>query len=669
VSRRFEYWRGRLEELPPVSLPLDHPRPSEPRFRGGVVPLEVPREVVDHLRQVGLKVGATLFQALATTWALLLSRYSGQRDVVFATAVDLRQRPEFERLVGCSLTPLALRVEMSDDPSFAELVVRVRNELLDGLERLVPFERLVRELAIRGPANANPVYQTMIVLEPAAVARESQWSIHQMEGEIGNAMGSTKVDLELELDERPEGHISGRLIFDGELFDRETAAALVANWATLAGAAASDPSRRVSAIQFVESSQERRQLIEWNATETERRAAGLADIFQASLAAHADMPAVGPSTNSVTYRDLDRRAHGVAARLQTAGFGPENVVAICGEPSAEMLVAMLGVVYAGATYVLVDPTLTADDIRFVLNDAGASAVLADPRVAHLGGNGTVRLPIADPGDGASAPAAYSTDAEICCLHYERTSGGELRGVKLRQASVVNLAMTLVEALGVGSADTVLLLRSTLFAAPALDTWLAMAAGARLVIAAPDANGSGAGVNEHLSAEHVSFIHATPNEWRSLIDTGLRSTRGVKALIEANSLELPLAEHMRQRFRILWCGWSSPETSGYATLTRITPERQLALGRPIANARAYVLDVHRKPLPVGVAGDLWISGTPVAAGYVTRSAGTDPTFADDPFGAGQAVRTGARARWRSGGLLELLAPHTLSQPAAVGAPGA
>ena len=269
--RRLEHWRRRLSDLPVLTLPLDHPRPPAPRFRGGVVPLFVPGETVAKLRAVGQDAGGTLFQVVATIWALLLGRYSGQDDVVFATATDLRQRPELESVVGYSLTPLVLRVDLSGDPTFRELVVRVRNELLDGLDNLVPFERLVRELPPTGSKSANPVYQTMFILEPPTLAPDPAWSIHQMESEIGDAVGSAKLDLELELDERPEGHIAGRLIYDRDLFERTSASRMVKHWLRLIEAVADDPGMTASRIPILTPAQEHRQLVEWNATTTLRR--------------------------------------------------------------------------------------------------------------------------------------------------------------------------------------------------------------------------------------------------------------------------------------------------------------------------------------------------------------------------------------------------------------
>lgn len=291
VERRIEHWRKHLTPTPELRFPFDHRRPSTQRFRGGVVPLSVPVERVSRLRQVGQGTGATLFQVIATAWSMLLGRYSGQDDVVFATAADLRQRPEFEGVVGYSVTPLVLRVDLGGDPGFSELVVRVRNELLDGLDNLVPFERLVREIHPETLPNANPIYQTMFILEPPTVAPDPTWSVHLMESAIGRAVGTIKMDLVLELDERPEGHIAGRLFYDRDLFEESSAVQIVEHWLRMLNGVAVDPTTPVSRISLA-TERDRQEFVEWNSTTTIRTPATVDDLITRQSARSLDATAL-----------------------------------------------------------------------------------------------------------------------------------------------------------------------------------------------------------------------------------------------------------------------------------------------------------------------------------------------------------------------------------------
>jgi non-ribosomal peptide synthetase component F len=478
AARRLEAWREHLTPLPELALPRDHPRPPEPRLRGGVVGVTVARTTVERLRAIGDAAGATLFQVLAATWAVLLGRYAGERDVVFATATDLRRRPEFERVVGYCVSPVVLRVDLGGDPSFAELVVRVRNELLDGLDRVLPFERIVREVAPNAAGNVNPIYQTLFVLEPQAVVPDPAWAVVEMEREIGDRVGNAKLDLELQLDERPEGHLAGRLIYDRDLFETATVRRMAVHWSRLVDAVAAEPGLAVSRVPLLTPAEEHRQTVEWNATATDR-------------AHHADA--------------------GVLAAL-----------------AAEL----------------------------ALGPADAALVLAD--------------------------------------------------------------------------------------APALARSLALAAGARIVPAPAGTAGDGAALSRLIVAERVSFLCARPATWQALLDTGLRSARALRGLSAGAPLSRALADAILTRCGVLWNAYGGAGLAGCCTLGRVEPAGPISIGRPVANTRAYVVDGHDAPVPVGVTGAL----------VVVRDGGAAPD-AEGPFGPGRVWRTGDRARWWPDGRLELV----------------
>jgi non-ribosomal peptide synthetase component F len=601
VARRLEHWREHLTPLPTLALPHDHPRPREARYRGGVLALSVPTAAVDRLRAIGQGVGASLFQVLATTWSLLLSRYAGQDDIVFGTAADMRQRPEFEAVVGYCLTPLVLRVDLGGAPSFTELVVRVRNELLDGLDHLVPFERLVRELQPENASGANPIYQTMLVLEPSVAAPDPAWSLHQMESEIGDAVGTVKLDLELELDERPDGHIAGRLIYDLDLFEPDTAARLAQHWLRVVAAVAADPSLTAAQLPLLAPDEERRQLVEWNATATELPSGGVHDLVAARASARPDAPAVTVGAETITSAELAVRAADVARRLTEAGVVPGDVIPCAAEPSIDLIAELLGVVRAGAAHLLLDPAAP---------EAEQDAALAAARAAAVPGT-------------------------VCCVD----------GVPIAQAAAVNVATALAADLDLGPGDTVLVLPSMLVASPILTLWLPLVAGARIVLAPADVAADGARLSRLIKAESVSFLHATPNVWRALLDSGLKSARSLRALSSGGALGDELAERLLGRARVVWNAYGSPETAECATLARVERSVSITIGRPIANTRAYVLDGDDRPIPVGIVGTLLIAGTGVAGL-------TGPAFTTDPFAPGRAYRTGDRARRLPDGRLQL-----------------
>jgi hypothetical protein len=251
-ARRLQYWRKRLESAPRLQLPLDRPRPPRLSFRGAVERLELSRELTGRLHALSSQQNATLFQVLATAFAVLLHRYSGgQEDIMFAVATDFRPRPELDSVVGYCVTPLVLRVDVSGGPQFLPLLRRVRDELLDGLSHQVPFERLVRELQPQRDGSINPFFQAMLTLEPSVATTDPSWHHQQIDAELGTVLGSAKVDLEVRFEESLQGHVDGRLIFNTDLFEVATARRMIGHWRTLLEGIVADPSRPISELPLL----------------------------------------------------------------------------------------------------------------------------------------------------------------------------------------------------------------------------------------------------------------------------------------------------------------------------------------------------------------------------------------------------------------------------------
>jgi amino acid adenylation domain-containing protein len=659
VARRLEHWRSHLATLPVLSLPLDHPRPPTPRFRGGVVPLLVPAETVLRLREVGQGVGATLFQVLASAWSLLLGRYSGQDDVVFATATDLRQRPELESVVGYSVTPLVLRIDLSGDPAFTDLVVRVRNELLDGLDNLVPFERLVRELNPEKVSNANPIYQTMFVLEPPTVAPDPSWSMHLIESELGNAIGGSRVDLELQLDERTDGHIAGRLIYDQDLFEAASGTQMVEHWLRLLWSITQDPSRRVSTLRLLNRQERHRQLVDWNHTKADYpRAACVHDLVAAQTVSRADAVAASFGDAALTYRELDRRANAMAHHLRACGAGPGDVVGICVDRSLEMIIGLLGILKCGAAYLPLDPSHPPDRLAFITSDARASLVLGEPACADwvLGKPGGIAfVELDDVTEQASEPPPSGvTPDDLMYVVYTSGSTGRPKGVPVRHQSVVNLLTSMAREPGMTKDDCGTAFNTITFDMATSDIWLPLVTGAKIALASRQIARDAHLLSRFIADAGVTFMQATPTSWQMLLEAGWQGDSELVAVSAGEPLNPGLAEQLVSRCRVLWNAYGPTETTVWSTVGRVEAGERITIGRPIANTRAYILDSQLEPVPVGVAGELVIGGDGVAAGYLNRPEETDARFLPDPHvRVGHAFRTGDRARFLPDGRIEHL----------------
>ena len=339
------------------------------------------------------------------------------------------------------------------------------------------------------------------------------------------------------------------------------------------------------------------------------------------------------------------------------------MVALCSQPSIELVVGVLGVLKAGAGYLLLDPELPPEQLHFMAADSGAVAVLVSPaqapsarlttppaRVLVLG-RADHREPFAPATTGAPDPGA------VCCVQYTSNPPGRPAGVPIRHDAVVNMATALAADVGIGPADTVLVLPQTFFHASVVDLWVSLMAGAKVVLAPTDTAADGARLSRLIVAERVNFLHAPPSTWQTLIDTGLKATRGLRALTGGERLSPALADRILERCRVLWNAYGAVETTVYSMLARVERSEPVAIGRPVANTRAYVLDRYGQPTPVGVTGELLLAGDGVASGYLGRAELRAQAFVDDPFGCGRAYRTGDLARWLPGGRIELVGTAT------------
>jgi amino acid adenylation domain-containing protein len=650
-ARALEYWRRRLADAPSLPLPLDHPRPPRQRFRGGMESIHIPKDLADKLDRLSREAGGTFFQAIACAFAVLLHRYSSQDDVVFGTVIDLRERPEFEAMVGYCLTPLVVRADLSGDPTFVQLLGQIREVVLDGMDHKVPFQQLVRELQPSREPGSNPIFQTMVVLEPPVAAPDPAWSLHQMEAELGNAVGHAKVDLHIELDRRPEGHVAGRLIYNSDLFERDTARRVVDHWNTLLEGIVAGPNRPISELPLLTEAERHRQLVEWNAT-----AAGLPasscvhEMVTAQAQRSPDKTAVAFADQVLTYGELEQRANLAAHRLRRAGAGPGTIVAICVERSMEMVVGMLGILKSGAAYLPLDPRYPPARLAFMLGDAGAEVVLTQrPLVGSLP-HGTVKaVCIDEPGELEEGPAdaeppKRTAPESLAYVMYTSGSTGRPKGVRVSHANVINLIMALAQEPGVGPDDTVLSVASYSFDMSVGDVWATLGVGARLILASRRVAADGRRLGRLIDDSGISLMHATPATWQMLVDTGWRGRRRLVAVSGGEPLSPALAGALLDRCGALWNGYGPTETTVYATFSRVSAGVPITVGRPIRNVRAYVLNKARQLLPLGVPGEIWIGGGGVALGYLNRPEETAERFLADPFvPGGRMYRTGDLAQ--------------------------
>ncbi|HEU0077914.1 MAG TPA: amino acid adenylation domain-containing protein, partial [Longimicrobiaceae bacterium] len=678
LERQVAFWRERLAGAPPVlDLPLDRPRPPVQATRGAEHAFLLSPELRRGLEALSRKEGATLFMTLLAAWQLLLAKYAGEEDVTVGTPIAGRTHEATEDVVGMFVNTLALRTDLSSDPSFRELLGRVRRGTLDAYAHQdLPFEKLVEELAPERSLGHHPVFQVFFALQNAPVGGLELPGLSAEPLDAG--AGITKFDLSLGMGEAGEG-LGGALGYAADLFDAATIERMAGHFRVLLERIAADPDARLSALSLLDADEADAVVRGWNRTGRVLPGGAVHELFAAQAAATPDAVAVAFGSGRVTYAELDARAEEVASRLRAHGADPESRVGICLERGPAMLAAVLGVLKAGAAYVPLDPAYPAERIRFVAADAGLSVLLTESSLVDtLPVAGIPVLTVdADAGkhDDATEEDALSHSRTFALSHspspdnaayliYTSGSTGTPKGVVVEHRGLANTLLASREEFGFESGDVAAVLASYAFDIWGFEALVPLLAGGSVRVVPRDDVVDAQRLVAEL--EGVSVLHAVPALMRQVAAEVRASGRGTLprlrlAFVGGDAVPPDLLDEMREVFpaaqvRVLY---GPTEATVLASSHRVAAgervERSL-LGAPLGNVRAYVLDAHGEPVPPGIAGELYVGGRGVARGYQGRPELTAEKFVPDPF-SGEAgarlYRTGDRARRLADGTLEFL----------------
>ena len=657
MADRLANWRRRLAGITPTQLPLDRPRPPRQTFAGGTIPLTIDHTTVEGLRRAARAAGGTLFHALAAAYAWWLHLCADSTDVVFGSAHDLRDREDLLAVAGNSVTPVVLRCEVSGEELFAALVAQVRRVITEALSDVVPFDTLVAGLDLpRDPRNSH-LFHTMLQFEPLTRPADD-WSLHVMEAGVRDAMGSAKFDISVELEERPEGHLAGGLVFSSDLFDRETAREMASHWCRLLDAIAAEPGIPLAEHDLVTPDERRRQL-GWNrATQQGNSSQCVHHLISSQVEWTPDAVAVEVGNKTLTYRQLDDRAAVIASRLVRAGAGPGTVVAVLLDRTPDLVAAILGILKSGAAVLPLDPGHSAARNTFCINDVGADIILTDRQLSTGGDAVTATIiNLCDPGPHTAHQGALSSNvcsADLAYVIYTSGSTGRPKGVLIEHGGVTNLMRTMFGEFGVDATDTVLSVASISFDLALGDIFSALACGARLVFATAAQAANPAALSQLIADSGTTYMMATATIWEALVAAGWRGNGRFTAVSVGETLTDRLAEALLQRCGAVWNGYGPTEATAGTSVARLAKGDTVTVGRPFPNVRVYITDSRGRLQPVGVPGEIAIGGVGVARGYLNRPDEQARRFGDDPFHVGGRIyRTGDRGRFLPDGRIQYL----------------
>ncbi|HEX7241708.1 MAG TPA: amino acid adenylation domain-containing protein, partial [Longimicrobiaceae bacterium] len=671
LEAQLAFWRKRLEGAPPVlELPLDRPRAAVPGDAGHIVGFGLPPDVARAVRELARAEGATLFMTLLAAWQALLARWSGAEDVVVGTPVAGRQRRETEGLVGYLANTLAMRADLSDDPTPRRLLARVREAVLEAhAHQDVPFERLVEELATERSLAHSPLFQVMFSLE----TYQNQTPVM---GDVGAVMlsvggGVPKFDLTLIMTDRGE-EVRGRLSARAELFDLDTLERLRGRWWALTAGMAADPDRPLSAIPLLDDAERRTLLAEWSATGAADPAPRcLHERFAEVAARRPHAPALRFRGEATSYAELDRCSRALAGRLAALGVGPDARVGVCLERSPALPAALLAVLRAGGAYVALDPRHPDDRLAWMLADSGARVLVTEPgleaRFAGFGGevvDGSEEYEVrstlhtvgqADGGssseDGVSLRTSYSVlrtsfPESLAYVIYTSGSTGTPKGTAVPHRAVPGFFRG-VDYARWDEREVTLQHSSVSWDALTLELWPALLTGGTCVLYPGDAAEPEA-LASAVREGGVTTLWLTAAFFNLVVDTRPEALAGVRQVMTGG--ETVSAAHVRRALELhpglqLVNGYGPSECTVFSTCHVVPPGfdgATVPIGRPVGDRRVYLLDRRLEPVPVGVPGELYVGGPAVARGYLGRPGLTAASFVPDPFGG----ETGARL-YRSG----------------------
>jgi amino acid adenylation domain-containing protein len=667
LEQQLDYWRGQLADLPPaLELPSDRPRSPQPTFAGALESRLLGSELSQRLDQASRAEGVTPFMFLLAGLDTLLHRYTGCDDLVVGSPIAGRTRRELEPLIGFFANMLVLRTDATGDPTFRELLGRVKQVTLGAYAHQdVPFEKLVNELEPTRCLHRSPLFQVALVLQNALPTTGGELPVRIEPLLVDN--GTAKYDLTIYCWPRPQG-LELVAEYSTERFEAATMTRLLAGLESLLAAAVARPELRLSELPVMAEAN-RQRLGEWGSGQRHPLPPDTLPQIFARQAAHApDAIAVTDSRGSLTYQALDRRSNRLARFLRQLGVGPDVLVGLCVDRSCDMLVGLLGILKAGGAYVPLDPAYPPQRLAHMLADAQVRVLvtqtgLLDRLPEHEAEE--VRLDADWPSvereaDDPLEPIALPE--HLAYTIYTSGSTGQPKGVEITHRALANFLASFREEPGLESDDILLAVTTLSFDIAALELFLPLMVGAQTVIAEREVAVDGQALAALIEHSGATVMQATPATWRLLLAADWRPSRQIKIICGGEALPPALAAQLAQRATSLWNVYGPTETTIWSTVYEVRlPEtngvgNSVPLGRPIANTELYVLDRDRNLVPIGVPGELYIGGLGLARGYRHLPNLTRERFVPHPFnsdGGARLYRTGDLVRWLANGTLEFL----------------
>lgn len=645
AATQIEYWREELAGVPqPLNLPLDRPRPAEASVRGAAVGLMVDPEVATGLQKLADERGSTMSMALHAALAVLLSKLGGGEDVTIGSSIAGRTDEALADLIGFFVNTQVLRVDLSGDPSFTDLLAQVRNKALAAYEHQdVPFDMLVEAINPVRSVAYQPLFQVMLGLQNY---QRPELELAGLTLEIESANPSTsKVDLFFNVVADDSGALRGDILYATDLFDRATVEAIAARFVRVLEQLAADPGMCVGDVDVLLAGERKQLVVEVNETAEPTLEGGLVAAVRRQVQATPEALAVVGEEESLTFQELDARSSRLAHWLVGRGVRAESLVAVCLPRTVNLVVALLAVLKSGGAYVPIDPDDSRSRIDRILEHADPALVLDADALAGADWSGYPD----------SAPEVVVRSGNTQYVIYTSEPTGKPKGVAVPRGAVANYLATTERRVPLSSADRMLFGTTVALDMANTELYLPLIAGATMVMAGKDTTADMSAVAELMRRHEVTVVQATPSFWQALAMREPHAANGLRIIIGGETVPARLAKILAKQAAEVFSMYGPTETTTWSTEARVRVGAGVPIGSPVGNTQVYVLDSRLRPVPRGVPGELYIAGAGMATGYQGRTELTAERFVACPFGpdGGRMYRTGDLVRWESGGQLDYI----------------
>ncbi|MEL6558755.1 MAG: amino acid adenylation domain-containing protein, partial [Bacteroidota bacterium] len=670
LENQLAYWENKLEGVSALQLPTDHARPAIQSVAGSTISFELNKAITTEVNELSQKEGVTPFMTLLATFKVLMSKYSGQEDICLGTPIANRTQKELEEMIGFFVNTLALRTQVHRESSFLELLQSVKQTTLDAYDhQQVPFEKVVERVVKTRDMSRSPLFQVMFVLQNTPESTQIEMDGLTISDYEADDQVTSKFDLTIHIEEHSKDSNAGLTVdisYCTDLYNESTIRRLFAHYQELIEAVVATPSKQIGELPIIRR-EEKRQLLEvFNDTDMSYPSdKSVVDLFELQVAKTPEATAVVCEKVSLTYQELDERSNQLAHFLKGKGVIAEEMIGICLERSAEMIIGILGILKAGGAYVPIDPAYPDSRINFMIKDAAIRRFLTkNDVVQHI-----ASLELAEDGlilldesttqlkDIPVSSAAVNLSAnQLAYVIYTSGSTGQPKGVQVEHRSIVSLASS-CDYVRLNSETTWLSTGSISFDATTIEYWGTLLNGGRLVLANNDTLLNNASLKALIREKDINTIWMTASWFHQVVSDDLSVFEPLNYLLVGGDIVLPnYTNQVREQYPGLTIvnGYGPTENTTFSTTHPIEiAQGVLPIGKPIKNSSAYILDESMQLLPVGVVGELVVGGSGVARGYLNNTELTNKKFFVNPFKAGDRLyKTGDLAKWLPDGTIEL-----------------